>query len=193
MGDVQTSAISQADPLAVALGYVNWAYHPAAIATQQAFTSQTIYAQALYLPPGTAISLISLVVGTAAVGTTPTGFFVGIASPTTMLAQSANLATSASLTTLGRQTFACSYTPSLADSANGLYYVLALLNGAFGTTQPQFGRGAGLSGTGTALAAHTPLIATAGTGQTALPANGAVVTYTSAGASAAPAFWCGLS
>jgi hypothetical protein len=99
-----------------------------------------------------------------------------------MVAQTATLGTAATSYPAGPIVGALSgtvttYTPSAADSPLGLYYVLILLNGTFGTTQPTFARG---DGTG---AASTPIVGTAqqwgnlGAGQATLPANGAAVTF----------------
>jgi hypothetical protein len=127
---------------------------------------------------------------TAGAGTVPTGFFVGLASPTKMVAQSGNLNNDAGLTTVGNNPFALSaaYTPLPADSPTGLFYVVVLQNGAFGTTNVALGRAAGSSQATKQIGFGKALAGTAGVGQTALPANGAAVTITAGGI----AWWSGV-
>lgn len=168
--------------MAVALGYVSWNYHyPASPATAVAAT-QIVYAASLYLPPGRTVTNINLQVLVAGASTSPTSFFVGLCSPTTMLAQSANIiggASEAQLKAIGTATLPLGspYIVNTTDSATGLYYVTILQNGAYGTPV-QFGRISGVSGAGAALSGSTPIFGTLGTGQTALPANGATITIT---------------
>jgi hypothetical protein len=176
---LSTNQASREDPVAAGLGYINWTWNPAIGGSATALTSQRIDVAAIYLPPNVSVSNIYLNVIVAGTSTAPTGFFVGLASATKMLAQSANLAASASLTATGAKAFALSgsYTTSLTDSANGLYYVVLLQNGAFGGTNVTFHRGnASTSG----FALSYPIFGNVGTSQTALPANGAAVTISAA-------------
>lgn len=179
---IASAPFAAADPLAVALGYVNWNYHyPASPATGVAAT-QVIFASSIYLPPGKTITNINLQVLVAGVATAPTSFFVGLCSASKMLAQSANIiggANEGQLKAIGTATLPLSatYTTNTADSPSGAYYIAVLQNGAY-ATPVQFGRVAGVSGAGVALAGNSPIFGTLGSGQTALAANGAAVTVT---------------
>lgn len=169
------------------LGLKSWNYNPQNITTQTAATSQTVYAVAIPLKAGQLATNIVLDVEVAAAGTAPTGFYVGLAtSAGVMLAQSGNLKDSASLTNQGLREFALS--AAYLVQTNGLYYVVFLQNGAFGTTNPSFGRGTGrflVNVSGVYMAG------TAGTGQTALPANGASMASTIGGTGVN--YWAGVS
>jgi len=183
-----TDQTYQPDPLAVALGLVNWNYNWAATSNNSAPTSQTIYAEAIWLPFGRSITHLSMLISTAAAGTAITAGYMGLCSPTTMIAQTASIGTASSAYPSGALVKSLagsvtSYVPNPGDSPTGLYYVMLLLNGTFGGTQPTFIRGAtnstgqGASPSGGA----NPLSATAGTGQATLPANGAAITLTTPG------------
>lgn len=170
------------DPLAVALGYKAWTFNTMVNGSGLAMANQEIDAMAIWIPPGTVITNILLNIQIAGSGTVPTGFFVGLASPTKMVAQSGNLASSASLTTLGIQAFplSASYTTNPTDSPTGLYYIVILQNGVFSVTNVTIVRTLAVIGYGLV----TPLWGVLGTAQTALPANGAAITFTGAGAAA---------
>lgn len=169
---------SQTDPLATALGYKGWTFNTQVNGAGLALTSQEIDAYAIWLPHGAVISNVLLNVQTAGSGVAPTGFFAGLASPTAMVAQSANLASSSSLTTLGIQAFPLSspYTTNPTDSPTGLYYVVLLQNGAFTVTNVAIARTVTVIGYGL----NHPLWGVLGTAQTALPANGAAISFTGA-------------
>lgn len=172
------------DPLAVSLGLANWNANWCAASGQAAPTSQTIYAAAIWLPFGRAITKTSMLCGVAAAGTAITGGFMGLCSPTNMIAQSANIGTASSAYPIGPLVapFAgsvTSYIPNPTDSPTGLYYVMLLLNGTFGSTQPQFQRGPNTNGIGGSPSGSGSIaFGTAGTGQSALPSNAAAVTLT---------------
>lgn len=174
------------------LGLLSMNYNPGNIASNSALTSQVIYAAMVPVRAGVTYTGVKLVVGQAASGAAPTSFFVGLASnanlasPGTMLAQSSNLKDSASLTTAGAQSFAFSAT--YTESASGLRAVILLQDGAFGGTNVQFGR-CSPAAFGSANGSQ-PLFATAGTGQTALPANAAALGNYSA--SSVISMWVGL-
>lgn len=176
----------QPDPLAVALGYKNWNYNPSLAASASAFATQTIYAIAVYLPPGTTVTGVALDVLTAGVGVSPTGFFVGLASPAAMVAQSGNIigaGAEAGLKAQGRAQlpFTAPYVTNNVDSPTGLYYIIVLENGAYATTPLAVGRGVNNAGSGNALGAANPLQATIGVGQIALPANGNAIALAASG------------
>lgn len=168
------------DPLAMALGYKAWNGNSANVAGNSSPTSQRADVVAVYIPPSTPISNIVLQVETAGVGTPPTAFQVGLVSAqpagqVKIVAQSANLAASAALTTTGAQSFPLSapYVTNPNDSLHGLYYVVIFQNGAFGTTNVQFSRGNG-SNSGYGIGGR-PTFGNIGTGLAALPANGTAV------------------
>lgn len=183
MPEISSLASSAADPLAVALGYVNCSPGFLNPGSNSAPTSQTIFATGIYLPFSKTITSVVVNVVVAGVGTSPTGFFAGVASPAKMLAQSANIIGGGSegqLKAIGTAVFPLSaaYVPTAADSPSGLFYLVVLLNGSYASTNVQFGKaavGTGV-GTGAALSGQSPWFATLGTGQTALPANTAAIT-----------------
>lgn len=178
---------SRADPRGRALGYANWSGDPAYYAAAAAAANQEVQAKSIWLPFGVPVSKIILRTTTAGAGTAPTGFFVGIGNATKMLAQSANLNNSAALTnTAGLQVFALSaaYTPNPTDSPSGLFYVVFLQNGAFGTTNVQFGRSGGIFVPPAGIGIDA---GRAGTAQSALAANGNA--YSSALAAAGGQDW----
>lgn len=180
-------ALTAPDPLAVALGLVNWNANWGTFTSTLAPTSQTIFATAIWLPFGRPITRLSTLCTVAASGTAITGGFMGLCSPTTMVAQSANIGTAAASYPVGPLVvpFAGSvltYSPNATDSATGIYYVLVLLNGTFGTTQPTFARGNGTGAAGLSPSGGTLIqFGNAGTGVATLPANAAAVTLTAAG------------
>lgn len=182
------------DPVAVSLGYKTWNYNLYLVNNQSTPTSQTIFAFEVPTVAGQQYTGVRLGIGTAGSGTPPTGFFVGLATTATtgvMLAQSANLAASTSLTTANVQNFAfnAAYTETGLSTPQSRMVVL-LMNGTFGTTPAQIGRfnqNAIITTVGTVV-----LYATAGTGQTALPANGAALPGAYAAASSGFVYHVGL-
>lgn len=173
VGDAAAVAGS-VDPLAAALGFVNWSSNPDNSQTTTALTSGTIYAVSLWLPAGKACTGIALPLHTAAAGTAPTGVYAGLSTNSVMEAQSSNLHSSSELTSTGwaQLPFSATYTPSVA----GLYYALILINGTFGTTQPAFLRGSNTGVFNSTLSGQSPLCGNIGTSQTVLPSNAAAVT-----------------
>lgn len=167
------------DPLAVALGIKGWNFNHAAATTHSAPTQGTIYAAALWLPPGITLTGAVLSCHTIAQGNKPTGFYVGIASDSsgtrTMRAQSNDLSNNSGVpfgTAGGTQlAFNASYTTSASHAPLGLYYITVLQVGGYASAQPTFARGAALT-PGTGLLTF----ATAGTTQTAFPSNSSTIT-----------------
>lgn len=162
------------DPLAQSLGYVNWAFPPMSAFSNATLTSQKIFVQAIWLPANRVCTGIVIGVAVAGVGTAPTGFFLGLSSPTTMRAQTANLASDAGLTSRGLKQFPFSggtYTTTTA----GLHYVNLLENGAFASTPLQLTENSAVPATSSALTGQGLAWGHAATGQTALPANGASI------------------
>lgn len=172
--------------MARAMGYVNWNVNPAVGLAAAALANQEVNVTAIWLPFGVPCGNIILNVSTAGVGTTPTGFFVGIGNSTKMLAQSANLNASGNLTATGIAKYALSaaYKPVPSDSASGLFYVVILQNAPFGTTNVQFARTGGIQ---VQPAGFQIMAGRAGVTQSVLPANGA--TYSTAMAAAGGQNW----
>jgi hypothetical protein len=169
------SLVKPVEPLAKALGYINWNFGPSMAQGGSATTSQRGDVVALWLPHSTVITNVCLTVTTAGAGTAPTGFYVGLATAAKIVAQSANLNASALLTSTGTKQFALSstYTTNTTDSASGLYYVLILQNGAFATTPVQFLRGNAATIPG---GVSNPAFGNIGTALTTPPANGTAIT-----------------
>jgi len=175
------TTLTGVDPLAKALGYKNWNFSPAIGAGNgTAPTSQTIYCSSLWLPVGTVCTGVVIYVVTAAAGNKPTSFSAGLCTATKMVAQSAADVSGnagAPFAAQGENQIALTgtYTTNASDSSTGLYYLLLLQNGSYSVTQPQFGRNVQAIPP-LALSGQALPWGTAGTGQTALPANGAAVT-----------------
>jgi hypothetical protein len=131
--------------LATALGLVNWNFNWSLIQTTSAATSGTIFATSIWLPFGKTIGTVRMICGTAASGTAITAGYMGLATPTNIVAQTATLGTAAASYPIGplAGTLTAPYVTNATDSPTGLYYVLLLLNGTFGTTQPAYGRNNG--------------------------------------------------
>lgn len=165
------------DPLMGGIGLKAANINPIATASAQlAPTSQIVYLNAIWIPPGTVCTNIVLQPITASSGTV-TGLYVGLATTAgVMVAQSSNLGASSPFTTANALTAAAlsaTYTTNSADSANGVYYVVQLQNGAFSVTNPAYGRSGANFGR---LGSNAYLSATGvTTGQTAPPANGASI------------------
>lgn len=187
------AAIDPATPLddleRLAFGYQSWNYHPFfAGVNASALTSQTVYSMLVPGRIGQPITAVGLNVAVAAVGIAPTGFYVGLSDQKTMLAVSANLAslligsdTTLNLTSVGHKQFPLSLTQLTYQlPRTGFYYVHVLLNGTFGTTQPQFGRG-GPAASAVALQGGNIGAGTNGTGQTSLTAGASVSVVSTSG------------
>jgi len=170
------------DPAALALGLLNWNNNPNANPTNAAtLATQTIFALAIWLPAGVRVSNVWLPFNVAKSATTPpTGAFVGFGTGAAIQIQSGNLNAHASwgagtnwqILPIGAQ-----YVTPLPN----YYYVYLLVNGTWtggAGTQPTIVRGSTPAG----LSMNNVFqVATAGTGQTALPANGAAVTLATSG------------
>jgi hypothetical protein len=162
------------DPLAQAAGLVNWNGNPASIVNASSLTSQTVYLMALYLPPGKLITNIVLIGTLQSSGSIPTGYFLGLASDSgVMLRQTPNL-TAAGAVVLGPIAYGltATYTTSPSDSPSGLYFVVALINGTWGTQVPTFLRGSAQGGAAFPFNTGLRMFATGVTARTVLPANG---------------------
>lgn len=184
-GGIGLSRIYKSDDeiLRDALGVVSWNYNPQNIATQTTTSTQLIYAVGIGLRSGQVVTNILLDVEVAGTSTAPTGFYVGLASSTAMIEQSANLAASSALTTQAIGSFALAAPTTI--TADGIYYVMILMNGAFAGTAHQLGRGSGRNKIGSVWMA-----ATAGSGQTTLPANAAAISLVTTNSLN---YWVGVS
>ena len=162
-------------------GIQAWNYYPSIASTGQALTSQTIYAFAVPYRQGQVVTNIGFNVQQAASGTAPTSIFVGLSNATTMLMDSANQKDSSAWTSTGLRTVPLSSVYTIPS--DGIYYHLILENGVFGSTVLQVYRAPGFAASDTRVNATGSyyLYATAGTGQTGLPAVGAGVTLASTG------------
>lgn len=152
------------------LGFVSMNYQPATAAAGGSPTSQLIYAVAVPYRAGQVVTNLVWLVATAAAGTVPTSIVTGLASSSAMLAQSAELKNNAGWTSLGIKPFALSAAYTIPS--DGIYYHLFLQNGTWGTTALQLARATNQG----SVFGSSILYGTAGSGQTALPANGAAVT-----------------
>lgn len=184
-----TIPVSDADLRALAFGFVGQNFDPAMATTTQALTAGTIYASSIYVPPAITVTNVVFRVLTAAAGAIPTGLFVGLVDANgNLAAQSNNLNSSAIWTAVGYAQAPLSAPITISDYEGGLYNAVVLQVGAFGTTQPGLARTNDTpSGTPSGVLPYS----TAGTGQTALPAAGSLVTLSSAGSP--HNFWVGLS
>lgn len=137
-------------------------------ASNAVLTSQKIYCRMLGLFAGETITSVAMAVQTAASGTTPTLIKLGLVNPVTgvVLAATANVATDAKWTSTGTKSFALT-TPFVVPTTGG-YYVAALQNGVFGTTNLQIARQANVVGADSALPGFPRPIASGGTGMTDL-------------------------
>lgn len=156
------------------LGVVSWNGDPSLFANASALVSQTIYALGVEYRAGQVVTNIGWTISTAASGTVPTGMFVGLSSATTMLMDSPN--TNAAASWAGGQK-AIALTSAYTIPSDGLYYHLLLLNGTFGTTNPQFSRSTTLF---SPQFGTTFMYATAGAAATTLPAVAGAVTLSTA-------------
>lgn len=165
------------DPRAGGVGLISWAGDPGGYNTASGvLTSQRVYVSSLYIPAGQVISNIYLNTQTAGVTGTPTSFTVGIADANgVLLAKSAELKASASLTATGVNPYPCAYTTLQSDAGNGFYYIVVLEDKTADFTTPvQFGKSAG--NVNVALTGMPVLYGTGATGsQAALPAVGAAI------------------
>jgi len=176
---------SQADIAPRALGLTSWAFDFDATAGNSALTAGTIYCFGVPLRMGESIANVWLGTAVAAAGTAPTNFFMGLCDSTgKMLAITGDVKASGSLSGTGVNSFALQAATTIAS--DGMYFVVALQVGSWGTTQPTFQRGANAFATvGAAFR-----FATAGAGQTVLPAVNSSLTLS---ASSFIAAWAGVS
>lgn len=135
----------------------------------QAVVSQRLYVSSVGLSAGDLISNVCLQITTAAAGTAPTLVKVGIAdSAGVMLQQSANLAASAIWTASG--IVVAPLAAAVPITADGLYNLMYLQNGTWGTTNVTFAN-SGLGNANSQVGSGPKRYRIIG-GQTDLPANG---------------------
>jgi hypothetical protein len=179
-GAAALGAVSRVDPLAQVLGFVNWLCPPELVTGAAAPVSQTIHAgYGLWLPAGAVITNVVHQVQTPSVGTV-TGAFVGICNRTNMLAQSNNLGAGTQWAGGGAGLGSAPLSAPYTIPADGIYYPVLLINGAYTTTSPVFTRTTTLAGSTTGVNGVWRW-GRLGTGQIALPANGAPITFSYGG------------
>jgi hypothetical protein len=165
---------------AIDFGLKGWGYSAKAMGTTLSPPTQRTQATTVWLPGGTLVTNVVVFLTTLASGTAPTNAFAGIADSTgKMLAQSGELKSNAGWTAGGGIT-AFPLSATYTTLAAGYFYAVLLVNGTWGTTQPTLG-----------CAAVNTAVSTAGpngvrewgiqSSQTALPANGASVTFDAGG------------
>lgn len=156
------------------LGYQAWNYQPNLANGGTAPTAGTIYVSSLPLRTGQTVSNLVWQVQTAGASTVPTDIFCGLADSTgKMLTQSVTLKASAIWTPGAGSGIAQAPVTSFAVLSDGLYYGVFLQVGSWGTTQLALGKGTNNIAPG---GVGTIVFGTAGTSQTALPANGSSLT-----------------
>ena len=163
--------VSQKDLMAQAFGILTQNADLGSASNTTVPTAGTMYATAIWVPGGATINNLLSLVGTAGVGTAPTAIFGGLADWSGhVVAQSDNLASNAMWTSIGLATIPLVEAPyTVSTEEAGLYYALFLQVGAFGTTPMALRRPTSWGG----LAPNGVLgYGTAGTGLSALPADG---------------------
>lgn len=161
------------------LGLTNATTRPSAVTSSSAPATGVVYGTSLGARAGDIVTNIGVQVVTAGAGTTPTLVRFGTADSTgKILAVTADVHASAGLTTQGIQTFAL--TAPLTISTSGLYYLVMLQVGSWGTTQMQLGRTSSGSGVGVGVSGGA-FVSFAWTGQADLPAVNSSVTVANNG------------
>jgi hypothetical protein len=156
--------------LRTGLGIKSWSHDPNMGSGGTAPTAGTVYARALALRKGQSISNLLFQVTTGGAGTVPTSITCGLADSTgKIVALSGELKASAIWTPAAGSGLAVApLTASYTAPADGLYYVVFLQVGAWGTTQMVLGKGVNNVAPG---GIGTTVFGTGGTtGQAALPA-----------------------
>lgn len=187
MGFVTVLPRASRDQLvATARGLVSQSWDLANNNTATTLSTQTIRGSLLGLWGGDVVTNIVVCVGTASGGTAPTLVRLGLLDKTgKVLATTADV--HATAITVGFQAFAltAAYTAPTTDA----YYAAMVINGVWGTTQPQFIIGnSGVTAPGKALGSN-PRRAFDQTSQTDLPAVNSSVTPADAGQQ----LWFGVS
>jgi hypothetical protein len=156
-----------------ALGILAWNHNPLVETGTLALTAGTVYAMSVPLLAGQVISRLGFGINVAGAGTVPTHIYIGLCDSTgKMLAQSADLAANAGWTS-GTKLTSFPLSASYTVPTTGLYYIVILQVGAWGTTQMTLDRTLGL---GTQIdGAGAFIYGTGGAGAAALPANGATL------------------
>lgn len=150
-------------------------------------TSQTLFGTLVGLLASDVVTNVYICVGATAVGTQPTGIFLGLYSTGgALLASTADLHASA-IWTGGNKVVQAAFSSPYTVTASGGYYLAFLQNGTWGTTALQLLRGNQTAATlGTALSGGvTPAVTQ--TGQATLPST---ATFTSG---ATTNYWFGWS
>ena len=126
--------------LMAALGFKAWTFDYSHIRGGLALQAGQLRSRALVLVAGDVISNLVIDVYVVAAGAAPTNLWLALytsASPAALVASSVDTASDAQWTSIGLKSFALT-TPYTVPST-AVYYGAVLMNGAFGTTQPQIG------------------------------------------------------
>lgn len=178
---------ARGDMLDIQLGMVTESLPLNTVSAGAALTSQLVQGVTVGLRQGDVITNLATCVTVAASGTAPTTLRLGIADSTgVMLAVTANT-TAAATWVLGIVSLAL--TANLTVSADGVYYVVIVQNGAFSVTNPSFARIAAVDATQNAAIGAAPKRAFQWAGQTDLPAVSSPLTLTT---STVTSFWAGV-
>lgn len=172
---------------ASALGLAGETFDLSNAAGSTTLATQVIKGTGQYFYTGEVITTLYVCVAVAAAGSTPTLFKLGVwtaAATPACVAVTADLSADASWTTVGIKGFALG-SPYTVPS-DGQLYLAELINGTFGTTQPQLNSGTATSGQSVPIGANRRRNATLGTGQTDM-----VVAATGAYTAAAAPIWFG--
>lgn len=163
---------SRYQALNVGRGVLSESFPMQADAVSTTLTAGTIWVAALGLLAGDVVSKVGFHLVTAAAGTVPTSFVAGIADATgKMMAVTGELKADPQWTAVGQIEVRFSLMAPWTVPASGLYYVVFMQVGAWGTTQPAIGRSNALQIS--PFAGSFFLWGQAGSGQTVLPAVGA--------------------
>jgi hypothetical protein len=153
-------------------GYAGETFLPNFGNTQVAPTSQSLYGCGIFLHAGEIITNLYVNVSTAGAGTTPTTIRMGIMNSSRVVqAVTADVHADSKWTSTGVKQFAL--TAPWTVPTDGIYYILFLQNGAFGTTAMQMIDVAVVAGSGVVNGTNPPRFGIFGTTVTDIPAVGA--------------------
>lgn len=185
----QAPASSSADSLATALGIIAQTGPQGLMSGGGVVTAGVVFGGAVELTGGTVVTNMSVCVQTAGAGTLPTLVRFGIIDANRVVqARTADVHADAGLQATGTVTYPLSAPWTVP--ASGLYYLVVIEAGAFGTTALQLGRLGTVAPGGAGLAAGKPAFGAFGTGQADLQAVGAAQP---AFTNNTPLFWVALS
>lgn len=171
----------------VALGLKGETFDLSNAAGSTTIATQVIKGTGRYFYTGEVITTLYVCVAVAAAGTAPTLLKLGVwsaAATPACLAVTADLSADSSWTSVGIKGFNLASVYTVTSDAQ--LYLAELINGTFGTTQPQLNSGAATSGQSVPIGSNRRRNATLGTGQTDM-----TVAATGAYTAAAAPIWFG--